>query len=97
MRTHADDFENERTPVRTTLADLITEPVIAVGDMSLLSEVRSLLVEERVPAIAVVDIHGELCGVVTRTDVLRTLGRPDACVCDAISGVVSRVATYIPT
>ena len=55
------------------LRALIQTPVITIAQTTPLVEAQRLLVDERVPALVVVDDKQTLCGLVTRTDVLRVL------------------------
>ena len=71
------------------LGTLVSSPLSIVEPDTPLSEVLRLLVELRIPAVAVVDRCGAIGGIVTRTDVLRELARCDeACAADAMSGFV---------
>src|SRR5450432_748248 len=79
-----DAFEESPTGVIDTLGSLIMRPALAVSMTTPLDDVARLLLQNRVPAIAVID--GEhLCGVVTRTDVLRSLDENSATAGDAMS------------
>lgn len=61
------------------LRALIQSPVVTIAPSTPLVEAQRLLVDERVPALVVVDETQTLCGLVTRTDVLRVLlEQPDA-------------------
>ena len=60
-----------------------------------LDEVRRLLVDYRVPAVAVVDAEGNLRGLVTRTDVIRVI-EADARAIDAMSGFVFALPAAAP-
>jgi CBS domain-containing protein len=53
------------------VGSLIPGPALTIAERAPIGEARGLLVEHRVAAIAVLDDHRELRGVVTRTDVLR--------------------------
>jgi len=78
----------EALPEIVFLGTLVTQPIAVVLETAPLAEVRVLLVELRVPAVAVVDGDRCLTGVITRTDVLRDQGDPDARAKDAMSGFV---------
>jgi CBS domain-containing protein len=71
------------------LRALLQSPVITVPESTPLADVQRILVDERVPAIVVVDEERTLIGLVTRTDVLRVLlDEPDALVAQAMSRFV---------
>jgi CBS domain-containing protein len=70
------------------LGQLVRGPAIALAPATPLSQVRRLLVQHRVPAIAVVDPDGAICGIVTRTDVLRAGGDGALTAADVMSGFV---------
>ena len=65
--------EEEVTAEIYLLRALIQTPVITVTERTPLAEVQRLLVDERVPALVVVDDGHMLRGLITRTDVLRVL------------------------
>lgn len=81
-------FDDEPTAVEDRLGKLVRGPAIAVAPGTPLLEVRRLLVHHRVPAIAVVDDDGSICGIVTRTDVLRAGCDGPATATDVMSGFV---------
>lgn len=65
------DDDDEPTGQLRTLGSLVVAPLTAVSQAASVDEVRLLLCELRVPAIAVIDDDRAFRGVVTRTDVLR--------------------------
>lgn len=85
---YADDEADEPTSELVVLATLISQPIAIVLETTPISEIRELLVDLRVPAVAVVDAERSLRGVVTRTDVLRAQSDPGAVARDAMSGFV---------
>src|SRR5205085_6682748 len=88
-------FEDEEVTVEITPLGAISTPAVALVETEPLVTARQLLVDQRVPAIAVVDDTGSLRGVLTRTDVLRGLAKaPDARVGDAMSGFVLALSRY---
>jgi CBS domain-containing protein len=90
-----DSFEDIPTAVLDTLGTLVRSAAVVVTRYTPLAEVRKLLVQRRVPAVVVVDgtappfggADATLCGIVTRTDVLRAID-DDATAGDAMSGFV---------
>ena len=80
------DFDDIPTTVLATLGSLVRTPAIVIDSATPLADVRKLLAQRRVPAIAVVDGTLELRGIITRTDVLRW--PPDGTAADAMSGFV---------
>jgi len=81
--------DDEPTAELWVLGSLVEGPALVVDETEPLATAQSMLVEQRVPALAVVDAARTLRGVITRTDVLRVLAtRTDATVGDAMSGVV---------
>ncbi|HEU0031335.1 MAG TPA: CBS domain-containing protein [Kofleriaceae bacterium] len=80
--------DDEPTAEIPLLGSLVREPAHTVTEQEPLGVAQRILIERRVPAVAVV--RGEqLCGVVTRTDVLRLVAtRDDARIADAMSGFV---------
>ncbi len=89
------DFDDEPTPVIETLGALVRDPAVTVDRGAPIAQIRRMLVELRVPAVAVVDATDTLCGLVTRTDVLRTTDA-DATAADAMSGFVFSLPSYAP-
>ena len=88
MRSLAHCFEDEVTDVLDRLGALVQRPALTVSAHTPLAEVRRLLVHHREPAIAVMDDEDRLCGIITRTDVLRVYGELDASAEDAMSSFV---------
>jgi CBS domain-containing protein len=87
-RTWTDDQPDDE---RVTLG-AIAVPAVRVRDTTPLRELRALLVDLRVPAIVVTDASDTLVGVITRTDVLRHVDRPD----EPASDVMSRFVFALP-
>jgi CBS domain-containing protein len=88
-RTWLSDEEEEVTTELDLLGGLVRSPTAILPERAGLEAARQILVDQRVPAIAVVDESHALRGLVTRTDVLRTLARdPDGTVGDAMSSFV---------
>ena len=81
----ATEFDDEITSVVATLGSLVRAPAIVTASATPIAELRRMLAQRRVPAIAIVD-RDELRGIVTRTDVLRA--EPDATAADVMSGFV---------
>jgi CBS domain-containing protein len=75
MKSLARSFEPPFFPTNLrkiqTIGALVVSPAIVVLPQATIDEARSLLVEHRVPALAVVSENEKLLGLVTRTDVLR--------------------------
>jgi len=88
MKSLASDlFDDVPTGVVETLGSLIDHPALAVAIDTPVSEVARLLLHHRVPAIAVVD-NEELCGVITRSDVLRSYDEDHEIAGEAMSSYV---------
>jgi CBS domain-containing protein len=66
----------------------LVQPVLAISAETPIDEVGRLLVDHRVPALAVVDGANHLRGLVTRTDVLRALDEELATAGDAMTWLV---------
>lgn len=81
------DFADDSTSLLDTIGELVNVHAIVVPEDTPVAELCRLLVEYRVPAIAVADAAGNLRGLVTRTDVLRA-SDTSARAGDAMSGFV---------
>jgi CBS domain-containing protein len=81
--------DHEVTAEIATIGMLVREPARTVGEDAPLGDVCKLLVEQDVPAVAVVDESGALCGVITPTDLLRGLAGEEWTAIDAMSSVQS--------
>jgi CBS domain-containing protein len=68
----SDDFEEGPTATFATLA-AIAQPVAVATPSTPLAEIRAMLAQQRVPAIAVADDHENLRGVITRSEALRAI------------------------
>ena len=79
-------YQDEPNDALDKLGALVRAPAVTVARATPVAEVRRLLLHHRVPAIAVVEDDGGVCGILTRTDVLRALGQRDASAADAMSG-----------
>ena len=88
MKSVAHTFQDQPATLHDKLGALVRAPAITVAAAPPLGEVQRLLVHERIPAVAVVDEDGSVRGIVTRTDVLRTVGTRDATAGDAMSHFV---------
>ena len=80
-------FDEVPTGVLETLGSLIAGPALAVSIDTPVCEVGRMLLQFRVPAIAVVD-NEELCGVITRSDVLRSYDENNETAGEAMSSYV---------
>jgi IMP dehydrogenase len=80
--------EDEVTAEVYLLGALIERPVVTVLEDAPISHLHEILVDDNVPAIAVVDPEHTLRGLVTRTDVLRALRSNAACAKDAMTSDV---------
>jgi CBS domain-containing protein len=96
-----DEYDDEITSELTMLGSLVVAPLALVEETAPLAEVVAMLLEQKVPAVAVIgpsDTPGGACspatetshtlrGLVTRHDVLRAA--PDARAGDVMSKVLS--------
>jgi len=94
-RSFVDSFEDTPTAVLDTLGSLVRTAAVVVSTTTPVAEIRRLLVQRRVPAVAVVD-GDHLCGLVTRTDVLRAPDDRDATADDVMSGFVFALPARAP-
>jgi CBS domain-containing protein len=86
-RLDLDDLDDDSTSLLDPLGELVSGHALVVAEDTPVTELCRLLVEHRVPALAVADRAGRLRGLVTRTDVLRATDA-GARACDAMSGFV---------
>jgi CBS domain-containing protein len=61
-----------------TAAEVMAKPAITIGEDAPVAEAARLMQSRRVKRLPVVDDHGRLCGIVSRTDVLSVFERPDS-------------------
>jgi CBS domain-containing protein len=61
-----------------TAADLMTKPPVTVGPDEPVTSAARLMFDQRVKRLPVINANGTLIGILTRADVLRVYGRPDA-------------------
>ena len=80
--------EDEVTAEIYLLRALLQSPVLTVSEDTPLDEVHRMLVDERVPAVVVVDEERTLAGLITRADVLRVIDEPEAKAAQAMSNYV---------
>jgi CBS domain-containing protein len=86
--------EDEVTSPIATLGALLSTHVSAVTGDTPLAQVRALLAERRIAAVAVIGGDGSLDGLLTRTDVLRA--PCDAVAADAMSSFVLALPATAP-
>jgi CBS domain-containing protein len=73
------DFDEDlRHVLAVTAGDLMTSPVFNVLDTATLSQVATLMVDEGVNPIPVVDASRQLVGIVSRADLVRVIARLEA-------------------
>jgi CBS domain-containing protein len=63
--------------VGLTAADIMSRPPVTIGPFDLVSRAAHVMYDHKLSCLPVVD-GGRLVGVITRADVLRVFGRPDA-------------------
>jgi CBS-domain-containing membrane protein len=61
-----------------TAADLMTKPPVTIGPDEPVTDAARLMFDQRVKRLPVINANGTLIGILTRADVLRVYGRPDA-------------------
>ena len=72
-------------------AEVMAKPAITIGEDAPVAEAARLMQTRRVKRLPVVDDHGRLCGIVSRTDVLSVFERPDSEIRDeVVKGVITR-------
>lgn len=71
-----------------TAADLMTSPAVTVGAEDTVAEAARIMYKRKVKRLPVVDEHGRLAGIISRTDVLAVFDRPDTDIRKEITGDV---------
>ena len=70
------DFDEElRRVTAVTARDLMTSPVINIRDSATLTQLATLMIDERVNPVPVVDDELNLVGIVSRADLVRVIAR----------------------
>lgn len=73
------DFgEDLRHVLAVTAGDLMTSPVFNIRDTATLSQVATLMLDEGVNPIPVVDDTRQLVGIVSRADIVRVIAKLEA-------------------
>lgn len=70
------DYDSAKTPRTKTVGDVMTSPVTAMGAGTDVVDLVTVMLDERIRSIPIVDGH-TVIGVVTRRDLLRVLARDD--------------------
>jgi CBS domain-containing protein len=65
------------TTAELTAGDLMTRPVVTTSPDELVSNVARLMSTHKLRRLPVVDAHGRLVGIVSRSDALSVFSRPD--------------------
>jgi len=69
-------FEDElRRVVATTARDLMSSPVISIRDIATVTELATLILQERINPIPVVDQNRQIIGLATRSGVVELIAR----------------------
>jgi CBS domain-containing protein len=84
------DLPDEASQARTA-ADVMTRPVIAARTGADISDVIRIMRSEHVTRMPVLDDHNRLVGLVSRSDLLKPLVRPDS----AIESDIRRLVGYL--
>jgi CBS-domain-containing membrane protein len=72
-----------------TAAEVMTAPVVTIGEDAPVAEAARLMQSRRVKQLPVVDSDGRLRGIVSRADVLSVFERPDAEIRDeVVKGII---------
>ncbi|MGH2531342.1 MAG: CBS domain-containing protein [Thermomicrobiales bacterium] len=73
------DFDEElRKVVAVTAGELMTSPVYNIKSTATLEQVATLMINERVNPVPVVDEELQLVGIVSRADLVRVIARLEA-------------------
>jgi len=70
------DFDDEmRRVIGVTARDLMTSPVINIRSRATLTQLATLMIDERVNPVPVLDDASNLVGIVSRADLVRVIAR----------------------
>jgi CBS-domain-containing membrane protein len=73
-----DEEEKEQKLQARTAGEAMSAPAMTIGPKASLTEAASLMLDNRVKRLPVVDQEGILIGIVTRADLVRAFLRPDS-------------------
>ena len=76
LNSKLEKHANLRTTGNIRVKDLMTHPVVVIRDDTSLAEAAHRLVEDRISGLPVVNVHGQLVGIITEADFLRAIGVP---------------------
>ena len=80
-----------------TVGEAMTESPITISADASITEAARLMVSEKVKRLPVVDLNGDLIGVISRADIMSAFARDDAGVEDEIrSGILTRLLFHEP-
>lgn len=71
VRQDIDDLELVYIQSRMSVRDLMSAPVITVGEDQTIGQAAQLMLENKIGGIPVLNSHGELVGILTESDVFR--------------------------
>lgn len=86
-RTHRDVRERAEGSIA---AEVMSTPAITVGQATTVVEAARLMAQRNHTRLPVIDRDGRLCGIVTRSDLLKVFVRPDEEIRDEIAAEVIR-------
>lgn len=79
MADAGEPFEEElRHVLATTAGELMSSPVISIRDIATISELATLMMQERVNPVPVVNDARQIVGLATRTGLVETIARLEA-------------------
>ncbi len=64
-----------RDPRELRVSDIMNSPLVTIAESDYLFEALFLMSRRRIHRLCVIDAHGELCGILTNSDVLRLQSR----------------------
>ena len=77
-------FEEElRKVVATTASELMSSPVISIRDTATISELATLMLQERINPVPVVDDNRQIIGLATRSGLVEVIAKLESTLADA--------------
>lgn len=78
-----------------TASEAMTAPAITIALTRSIAEAARIMIEQGVKRLPVVDLHGTLVGIITRSDLVRVFARTDAEIAREIREDVIRTALWL--
>ncbi|MCK9925959.1 CBS domain-containing protein [Frankia sp. Mgl5] len=87
-RLHARRDRSPRPAAPGTVGEVMSSPVVTAGVDADIADIVGVMLAEHISRVPILDEAGKLVGIISRSDLLRLLARPDRLVAEDVRGAV---------